>query len=215
LPPSQELSGGRQPLPSESESFATPFLSPEQLARLAEPSPINVAADNSLHPAPVGRTVFDFEIREEPEPPRREKVAILEPIAYPADVESALEVVLRHQFERHTATKTKAQSFHVRLKDRDATPAFLARFAGHVPPVRPLAEFNRDTAIRFEIDDWKEPAPDQLLVQGSQDGCHGGCKYIVRYLLVRKEARWSVHAQEIVMIFCFDESPVNLAKPTR
>lgn len=77
-----------------------------------------------------------------------------------ADVELDIcEAVFRHQFEHNASgVQQGAAAYFLSIREKDPTPAFLARFAGQQVPVRPGSEFEVGKGLRFRVDsiEWQE-----------------------------------------------------------
>jgi hypothetical protein len=71
-----------------------------------------------------------------------------------ADAElDIFEAVFRHQFEDNaSAVQQKAAAYFLVIRDEDPSPEFLARFAGHQPPVRPGSEFEVGKGLQFRVE---------------------------------------------------------------
>jgi hypothetical protein len=69
------------------------------------------------------------------------------------------EAVFRHQFEDNaSAVQQDAAAYFLLIRKKDADPEFLARFAGHQPPVLPGSKFEIGKGLQFRVDsiEWED-----------------------------------------------------------
>ncbi len=68
------------------------------------------------------------------------------------------EAVFRYQFEHNASgVQQDAAAYFLTIRGEDPSPEFLARFAGHRPPVRPGSEFEVGKGLRFRVEgiEWR------------------------------------------------------------
>lgn len=93
-----------------------------------------------------------------------------EPAAAPTRAEQELDVceaVFRHQFEHNASgAQQKAAAYFLSIRDADPAPEFLARFAGHVPPVKAGSGFAIGKGLRFRVETIEWLTDDKVKVSG-------------------------------------------------
>jgi hypothetical protein len=112
------------------------------------------------------------------------------------------EAVFRHQFNNNpSALGKRAKAYFLRISDKDPDEAFLKRFEGHQPPVRPASEWtNQDReALLFRLHTVKWIDNNMVEVRG------GYYEHIVSssanlYRLVRQGGKWRVEKDELQSI---------------
>jgi hypothetical protein len=109
------------------------------------------------------------------------------------------EAVLRYQIFHSAAAGRGTATAYVEVQGRNPTGAFLDRFQGHQPPVKPGSRFFRGSGVLYRIGVIKRTGEDAVEVAGgyyeSSLSASGNIYYVVR-----KDGEWVVERDDIVWI---------------
>lgn len=114
------------------------------------------------------------------------------PVDRTADLPDAMEAVFRYQFRNNSsAVQQQAKAYFLSIENKDPPPEFLARFAGHTPPVRKGSGFAIGDGLKFRIVSWKWRSRNKLEIDGGYYE-HGESASGDQYIVVRKGDQWVV-----------------------
>jgi hypothetical protein len=112
------------------------------------------------------------------------------------------EAVFRHQFNNNpSALGKRAKAYFLRIREKDPDEAFLKRFEGHQPPVRPGSEWTDQDreALLFRVQTVKWIGDNTVEVRGSYYE-HKLSSSGSLYRLVRQAGKWRVEKDEVQSI---------------
>ncbi len=129
-----------------------------------------------------------------------------------ADADDLREAVFRHLFDHNaSAAQRSAAAYYLSVEGRDPGADFLARFAGHVPPVLPASrstasktEGVRDrvtgkAGLRFSVGRITWEGPDRARVEASYYEA-GLSSADYTYRMERRDGRWVVGSRVMTRI---------------
>ena len=104
------------------------------------------------------------------------------------------EAFFRYLFSNNVSgAQQNAEGYFLKIKGKDPSPAFLARFKGHSPPIKEASAFVEGEGLEFRIDDCKQIDDDTFEITGGYyEGnlsASGGS-----YRLTCKNGKWIVKA---------------------
>lgn len=117
-----------------------------------------------------------------------------------AELDDVFEALFRHQFKHNaSAMQQNAPAYFLSIKDKDPSPEFLKRFAGHKPPVKNGTEFEIGKGLKFRIESWKWKSDDELELTGGyyEAGLSASGN---RFTMVRKNGKWIVEKDQMEWI---------------
>lgn len=159
----------------------------------------------------VEESAEDRELREHQEAQRAEYAARVAPADNSAEVDDALEAMVRFYFRQALAGKQPTK-VSLLIRGRRPSEIFLKRFAGE------MVEFNQTKFPKnpyewkqYEVYQWNMKGPDQASIWMSEQT--GGSQQISGYVLVRREGKWQEPVYVDSLILCGVIQPVHVVKP--
>lgn len=109
------------------------------------------------------------------------------------------EAVFRYQFKYNGAGAQQPPAYYLELMEKDPSEAFLARFKGHVPPVRKSSEFVERKGLKFWVESIEWGTNGQVVVFGGY--YEGGMSASGnQYTVIRQDHKWIVIKDEMIWI---------------
>jgi len=107
-----------------------------------------------------------------------------------AEEPNICEIILRDQMELEKKWVTgQTSAYFIQILGNDPSDEFLARFAGHQPPVKKSFQWSQHQGTLLKAYDLKWLSDKSVEIRGSYyraSLCAGGCTY----LIIRKWGRW-------------------------